>query len=65
MIYLAWRNLAQSKTQFLLGVGGVALALPGLSVRYDNSLRKGLTVTQIRGSVNELKKWRGHFSLLY
>ncbi len=27
MIYLAWRNLAQSKTQFLLGVGGVALAL--------------------------------------
>ncbi|MCG3212529.1 MAG: putative ABC transporter permease [Anaerolineae bacterium] len=27
MIYLAWRNLAQSKTHFLLGVGGVALAL--------------------------------------
>lgn len=27
MIYLAWRNLAQNKTQFLLGVGGVALAL--------------------------------------
>ena len=27
MFYLAWRNLAQSKTQFVLGVGGVALAL--------------------------------------
>ena len=27
MFYLAWRNLSQSKTQFLLGVGGVALAL--------------------------------------
>jgi len=27
MFYLAWRNLAQSKTQFILGVGGVALAL--------------------------------------
>jgi putative ABC transport system permease protein len=27
MFYLAWRNLLQSKTQFVLGVGGVALAL--------------------------------------
>ncbi len=27
MIYLAWRNLKQSRTQFILGVGGVALAL--------------------------------------
>lgn len=27
MFYLAWRNLAQSRTQFVLGVGGVALAL--------------------------------------
>lgn len=27
MIYLAWRNLSQSRTQFFLGVGGVALAL--------------------------------------
>jgi putative ABC transport system permease protein len=27
MFYLAWRNLSQSRTQFLLGVGGVALAL--------------------------------------
>jgi putative ABC transport system permease protein len=27
MFYLAWRNLSQSKTQFALGVGGVALAL--------------------------------------
>ncbi|MCB0192070.1 MAG: FtsX-like permease family protein [Anaerolineae bacterium] len=27
MLYLAWRNLVQSKTQFLLGVGGVTLAL--------------------------------------
>ena len=27
MFYLAWRNLSQSKTQFLMGVGGVALAL--------------------------------------
>jgi putative ABC transport system permease protein len=27
MIYLAWRNLLQSRTQFILGVGGVALAL--------------------------------------
>jgi len=27
MFYLAWRNLAQSRTQFSLGVGGVALAL--------------------------------------
>jgi len=27
MFYLAWRNLAQSRTQLSLGVGGVALAL--------------------------------------
>ena len=27
MLYLAWRNLVQSRTQFFLGVGGVALAL--------------------------------------
>lgn len=27
MFHLAWRNLAQSRTQFILGVGGVALAL--------------------------------------
>ena len=27
MFYLAWRNLAQSRAQFILGVGGVALAL--------------------------------------
>jgi len=27
MFYLAWRNLAQSRTQFSMGVGGVALAL--------------------------------------
>ena len=27
MTYLAWRNLLQSRTQFILGVGGVALAL--------------------------------------
>ncbi|VAW43470.1 hypothetical protein MNBD_CHLOROFLEXI01-547 [hydrothermal vent metagenome] len=27
MIHLAWRNLFQSRTQFFLGVGGVALAL--------------------------------------
>jgi putative ABC transport system permease protein len=27
MFYLAWRNLLQNKTQFILGVGGVALAL--------------------------------------
>ena len=27
MLYLAWRNLAQNRTQFILGVGGVALAL--------------------------------------
>ena len=27
MLYLAWRNLCQSWTQFILGVGGVALAL--------------------------------------
>ena len=27
MNYLAWRNLKQSRTQFILGVGGVALAL--------------------------------------
>ena len=27
MVQLAWRNLAQSRTQFILGVGGVALAL--------------------------------------
>lgn len=27
MISLAWRNLSQSRTQFLLGVGGVTLAL--------------------------------------
>jgi putative ABC transport system permease protein len=27
MFYLAWRNLSQNKTQFILGVGGVALAL--------------------------------------
>lgn len=27
MNYLAWRNLLQSRTQFILGVGGVALAL--------------------------------------
>ncbi|MFQ5434593.1 MAG: ABC transporter permease [Anaerolineae bacterium] len=27
MFYLAWRNLSQSRTQFFLGVGGVALAL--------------------------------------
>lgn len=27
MSYLAWRNLAQNRTQFILGVGGVALAL--------------------------------------
>lgn len=27
MINLAWRNLKQSRTQFILGVGGVALAL--------------------------------------
>ncbi|MBK8903546.1 MAG: ABC transporter permease [Anaerolineaceae bacterium] len=27
MYYLAWRNLKQSRTQFILGVGGVALAL--------------------------------------
>jgi len=27
MFYLAWRNLWQSKTQFMMGVGGVALAL--------------------------------------
>lgn len=27
MFYLAWRNLAQNRTQFMLGVGGVALAL--------------------------------------
>lgn len=27
MFHLAWRNLAQSRTQFSLGVGGVALAL--------------------------------------
>ncbi|MFQ5576294.1 MAG: ABC transporter permease [Anaerolineae bacterium] len=27
MFYLAWRNLSQSRTQFMLGVGGVALAL--------------------------------------
>jgi putative ABC transport system permease protein len=27
MFYLAWRNLTQSRTQFILGVGGVALAL--------------------------------------
>ncbi|MCQ3977461.1 MAG: hypothetical protein DPW09_28870 [Anaerolineae bacterium] len=27
MLHLAWRNLSQSRTQFSLGVGGVALAL--------------------------------------
>ena len=27
MLRLAWRNLSQSRTQFILGVGGVALAL--------------------------------------
>ncbi|MFZ1395313.1 MAG: ABC transporter permease [Candidatus Promineifilaceae bacterium] len=27
MFFLAWRNLSQSRTQFFLGVGGVALAL--------------------------------------
>lgn len=27
MFYLAWRNLSQNRTQFLLGVGGVALSL--------------------------------------
>jgi putative ABC transport system permease protein len=27
MLRLAWRNLSQNRTQFLLGVGGVALAL--------------------------------------
>jgi putative ABC transport system permease protein len=27
MFFLAWRNLSQSRTQFILGVGGVALAL--------------------------------------
>ncbi|HXW00290.1 MAG TPA: FtsX-like permease family protein [Anaerolineae bacterium] len=27
MLYLAWRNLCQSRTQFILGVGGVVLAL--------------------------------------
>jgi putative ABC transport system permease protein len=27
MLYLAWRNLSQSRTQFSLGVGGVTLAL--------------------------------------
>jgi putative ABC transport system permease protein len=27
MLHLAWRNLSQSRTQFLMGVGGVALAL--------------------------------------
>jgi len=27
MLYLAWRNLSQNRIQFLLGVGGVALAL--------------------------------------
>lgn len=27
MLLLAWRNLSQSRTQFILGVGGVALAL--------------------------------------
>ncbi len=27
MFYLAWRNLVQSRTQFSLGIGGVALAL--------------------------------------
>ena len=27
MVYLAWRNLSQNRTQFILGVGGVALAL--------------------------------------
>jgi hypothetical protein len=27
MFRLAWKNLAQSRTQFLLGIGGVALAL--------------------------------------
>ena len=27
MFHLAWRNLAQSRIQFILGVGGVALAL--------------------------------------
>ena len=27
MNYLAWRNLLQNRTQFILGVGGVALAL--------------------------------------
>lgn len=27
MFHLAWRNLSQSRTQFVLGVGGVALAL--------------------------------------
>jgi putative ABC transport system permease protein len=27
MLQLAWRNLSQSRTQFILGVGGVALAL--------------------------------------
>jgi putative ABC transport system permease protein len=27
MFYLAWRNLSQSRTQFIMGVGGVALAL--------------------------------------
>lgn len=27
MFFLAWRNLSQNRTQFILGVGGVALAL--------------------------------------
>jgi putative ABC transport system permease protein len=27
MIYLAWRNLSQSRSQFLLGIGGITLAL--------------------------------------
>ena len=27
MLGLAWRNLLQSRTQFVLGVGGVALAI--------------------------------------
>jgi putative ABC transport system permease protein len=27
MIYLAWRNLSQSRIQFLLGIGGIMLAL--------------------------------------
>jgi hypothetical protein len=30
MLHLAWRNLSQSRTQFSLGVGGVALALDAL-----------------------------------